>query len=680
MIINIALFELKRWFLSSWILLAILQFLLAYSFLSYLENFLNIQNDIAAYPSAPGVTAWVISSTYQTASFLFLLLIPLLTMRVVSEEKKQGSLTLLLSCPIRIIDIIIGKYFGLLLFCFILLLPLAVMGLSLTIGTSLDWGRFISAHLGLFLLISSFAALGLYISTIIHQPIMAAAISFASLLFLWIIDWAGEQIQENSLAYISLLQHYQAWSSGLVYLNDISYFLLFILTFLTLSTLYLINQAKKILFFRDLIFYILFFSIIFLMFSLSIRHDKVFDITNNQINTLSQSSKITLNAFKQPLHIQIFIQQDHQLVPVVNTLLKRYKYLYKNITWEYIDPHLQPEIVEKYNIQAGNAIIFYQENYQKIEFISEQNITQGLQKLLRKKNQSLVFLNGYKDLEQTGEQGYSLLYQHLIQQGIPIKTLNLLKEESISQETSMLILLGAKALFEGELEAIKQYLEKGGKLLWLQDPTKNKNLQRLADYLEIYILPGTVVDNNLEIRDFINIPQHGALIPIVDMGAHSITKTLKSYTLFAFACALDLYQEEKSSWQKASLLLSLDMSWAERDSLSGMVFYDEGDRLGPLDLGVALEKQNTRVVMFCDSDFLNNQYIGSGDNLQLGLNAINWLLGEEELLAIPAKVSLDSSLYLKPWQISLLGLVFLIFLPLLFFITGLFFWWWRRRT
>ena len=221
--------ELRSIFLSplAWVILAVIQGLCAYFFLLYVDLFLQLQPRIAAVPSGPGITDIIIAPLYSTAATVLLLIVPLLTMRLVSEERRSQTLSLLISAPVSMTEIILGKFVGVFCFVLIMLIFIALMPLSLLAGGSLDLGIWFSGLLGLLLLLATFCSVGLYISTLTSQPTVAAIVSFGLLLLLWILNLAGSAGSSGELfTYLSMLSHYQALLQGNFNSADIIYYLL----------------------------------------------------------------------------------------------------------------------------------------------------------------------------------------------------------------------------------------------------------------------------------------------------------------------------------------------------------------------------------------------------------------------------------------------------------------------
>ena len=239
MIWVIARREVGAMFLSpmAWIILAVIQTILGYMFLANLDNFFLLQPQLLQLDNTPGVTDIVITPLMQVAAIILLMVMPLMTMRSIAEEKRNRTLSLLISAPVGMSEIVLGKFLGLLLFIIILVSMLMLMPLSLYLGTTPDGGKLLSIYLGMLLLLASFAAIGLYLSSLTENQTIAAISTFGALLMLWIIDWIGSSVSngQSVLAYLSLLKHHQAMLEGIFNSSDIAYFLLLIIGFLVLT-------------------------------------------------------------------------------------------------------------------------------------------------------------------------------------------------------------------------------------------------------------------------------------------------------------------------------------------------------------------------------------------------------------------------------------------------------------
>lgn len=239
MIFTIAGRELRSMFLSplAWMVLAVVSGLCAYFFLLYVDLYLQLQPRLAAAANGPGVTSMVVAPLFSTAAIVLLLVTPLLTMRLISEERRNQTLSLLISAPVSMTEIVLGKFFGVLSFVFLMLALIALMPLSLLAGGALDLGLWASGLLGLALLLASFCSIGLLISSLTAQPTVAAISTFGVLLLLWILNLAGATGSGGGevLAYLSMLSHFQSLLQGLFSSTDVFYYLLVTASCLVLS-------------------------------------------------------------------------------------------------------------------------------------------------------------------------------------------------------------------------------------------------------------------------------------------------------------------------------------------------------------------------------------------------------------------------------------------------------------
>ncbi len=235
MIFTIARREITNMFLSplAWVILAVIQGILGWMFLAQIENFYLLQPQLAHLQAVPGVTDIIIAPIFSLAAIILLMIMPLITMRTLAEEKKNKTINLLFSAPISLTQLVLGKFLGLFYFVLILCSLLMLMPLSLYLGTTLDIGKLLSIFIGMVLLLSSFAAIGLYLSSLTDNQTIAAVSTFGALLMLWIIEWSCNA--QSLFHYLSLIAHHQPLLAGEFSSSDVSYFLLIIILFIGLT-------------------------------------------------------------------------------------------------------------------------------------------------------------------------------------------------------------------------------------------------------------------------------------------------------------------------------------------------------------------------------------------------------------------------------------------------------------
>ena len=237
MIINVARKELKSLFVSpmGWIILALLMLAFGSFYLQGVNNYFDVMSGSIRPAERVGVTIFVGQTVYGIASFLMLFAVPLLSMGLISGERKSQTLPFLFSAPISLAEIVVGKFLGLIIFLSILVAYILLMLSTLNIWADIDFGYLLSNSLGLILLAASFSALGIYFSSLTSQPIVAAILSFIALFALMGLDKFFGSQPNHWFGYISLMKHFQSFSRGIIDSKDIIYFILFISTFLVLT-------------------------------------------------------------------------------------------------------------------------------------------------------------------------------------------------------------------------------------------------------------------------------------------------------------------------------------------------------------------------------------------------------------------------------------------------------------
>lgn len=238
MIFSIAAKELRSLFYSplAWALLCAVQLIVAFIFLQDLGSYIDQQAQLNPESNPEGASLAVMAKMYATVGFIMILVVPLMTMRLLADERRHNTLSLLFSSPLTAGDIVLGKYLGIMGFFLVLHIMLTLMPLSLFLGGAIDAGVLAANMMALFLLLSSFTAIGLYFSALTVEPAIAATATLGTLLLLWILNVVISANEGFSwLGYLSSQNHYAVLLQGVFSSMDVIYFLLLILLFLSLT-------------------------------------------------------------------------------------------------------------------------------------------------------------------------------------------------------------------------------------------------------------------------------------------------------------------------------------------------------------------------------------------------------------------------------------------------------------
>ena len=223
--------ELKQLFSSpiAYVALAMFFVIAGFLYLSlvgvYSVQVLQLQG---APPADFNPTRIIFAPLFQDLTFVLILLVPVLTMRLVSEEDRAHTMELLLTSPVTSAAVVVGKFLAILLLFLAMLVISTYMPLSLALIGRLDWGLLAASYIGLVLLGSAFLAIGLFASTLNENQIVAAAIGFAILLIFYVLGFAqqasGSAVQQI-LSSFSVSSHFSNLTGGIVDTQDVLFFL-----------------------------------------------------------------------------------------------------------------------------------------------------------------------------------------------------------------------------------------------------------------------------------------------------------------------------------------------------------------------------------------------------------------------------------------------------------------------
>ena len=459
------------------------------------------------------------------------------------------------------------------------------------------------------------------------------------------------------------------------------------------------NQSRLQLTVQKIIFLLLFISSIGMLAWISNHYSYQFDLTANKRHSLSDNSIELLNTLDKAVTIHAYTNDD-VTKQAIQEIITRYQRVKSDFNLRLLNPDIDINQVQQDGVVMNNAfafVIYYNDRMEHIDSLSEQAISNALLRLNRRDNQQVVFLSGHgeRDINGTNNRAYTTLNQQLVEMGINLKTVNLL-ENALPENTQLLVIAApSNKYLAGEIEQIKNYINNGGNLLWLLDPGELYGLDKIASSLGLQLQDGVIIDNNPELRQTLNI-SHPGIIPVTEYFPHVITNTIRYNTLFPLTRGISPLTNEDTvnNWQAEALFNSTGKSWSETGGLQEEMVFDSsaGDVAGPITIAVALHRKRTvhdneqsiqagsqRLVVIGDSDFLSDNYIGSGANLNLGLNIFNWLIGDDDFISVTVKPNADTKLVLDDTQLLIIGFGFFLIIPLVLLIIGFRIWYVRKN-
>ncbi|MCK4674651.1 MAG: GldG family protein [Gammaproteobacteria bacterium] len=455
------------------------------------------------------------------------------------------------------------------------------------------------------------------------------------------------------------------------------------------------NKSRLQLTIQKVIFLLLFICSIGMLAWITNHYTYQFDLTANKRHSLSSNSIDLLNVLDKDITVHAYTTDDITK-KAIQEVITRYQRIKADFNLELLNPDIDITQAQQDGIVMNKPfafVIYYNNRMEHIGSLSEQAISNALLRLNRRENQQVVFLTGHgeRDINGSDNRAYATLNQQLTEKGFNLNSINLL-EKPLPTNTKLLVIAApANDYLAGEITQLENFINNGGNLLWLVDPGELQGLETLATSLGLQLQDGVIIDNNPDLRQTLNI-QHPAIIPVTEYFPHIITNTIRYNTLFTLARGISPLSNENTvnNWQAEALFNSYGKSWSETGGLTEEMEFNSsaGDIAGPVTIAVALhrtaaqsgEQSGTqRIVVIGDSDFLADTYIGSGANLDLGLNVFNWLIGDDDFISIEVKPSPDTKLELNEIQLSIIGFGFFLIIPLLLLITGFRIWYKRKN-
>jgi ABC-2 type transport system permease protein len=239
--------EMRLYFTSpiAWVILTIFLFVAGYFFYAIFAFYTLASMQAAMNPAMArdlNVTDSVLRPLFSNVSVILLLLMPLVTMRLFAEERRSGTIELLLTYPVRDGAVLVGKYLAALALYAVMLALTLTYPAMVVYFTRVEWGPLVTGYLGLVLLGATFLAVGIFASSLTENQIVAAITTFGVLLIFWVIGWSADYVGGpwgRVLSHLSLIEHFDSFAKGVLDTRDILYYVNFtvVALFLTLRSL-----------------------------------------------------------------------------------------------------------------------------------------------------------------------------------------------------------------------------------------------------------------------------------------------------------------------------------------------------------------------------------------------------------------------------------------------------------
>ena len=449
---------------------------------------------------------------------------------------------------------------------------------------------------------------------------------------------------------------------------------------------------------------LLFVGLLITVNVIAARHPRSWDATENRIHTLSEKTLAVIRGLEQPVELIAFVAGGSPARGDLGELLERFATESPALTWRFADPVREPELATELGVRDEGVVVA------RLGSVSargsghttfgwtEGALTHLLLKVSRPGPRVIYALSGHGEgaPDDAGSpDGLGLLAAALAEESFEVRSLLLSAEARVPEDTALLVIAGpVKPLTEHEVEQIEAWIDRGGRVLLMVDPGTAVGLGELLASYRIAIRDDVIVDPGR--APFVGSPLGLATI-VDDFPAHPITRGFHERIALDRARSVDVLSSGRLpgvAVEAAVLARTGERAWAERD-FETMIESRRVDRsgeetTGPLPVAVAAraprpgEPRGTssppeaRWVVIGDSQIARNVGIGVYFNREFLLNAVEWLVGNEPLIAAgprglrPSRLDMTRADYRNLFRFAVL------LLPEILVILGLSVWWWRR--
>ena len=412
---------------------------------------------------------------------------------------------------------------------------------------------------------------------------------------------------------------------------------------------------------------------------IAVKKGKSWDLTKDKLYTLSDQTTGVLKGLKDEVKIQAFYAASEPEFSELDQRLRQYKAQTDKLVVDFVDPFKHPAQVKEANIsQTGPRIIVKSGGKEaRAKDASEESLTNALIDVTRGATKKVYFVKGHGEhpVADATERGLKLFNDALRSEGFQTDELVLAEHKEMPADAAALVVAGPVAtLGEGEVKLVKEWVDKGGKLVALVDPGVTSGLEGAFESWGIKVGKDEVIDPEAQNPE-VAIAQQYTEHPITQPRSAGL-----QITIFPVARSVSKLATPAAGWAVTELARTGPAAWGETSSLAGgQVKFDPGQDLkGPVPLACAASKGESRVVVVGNSLFAANGYFKLSGNRDFAVNSVSWTAKEESRISIRPKQRQGNHLFLSADQKHRMTLFAFDLLPFGLLFAGLAVWQTRK--
>lgn len=664
-----------------------------------------------------------ITNTLSATTIILLIAVPVLTMRVLAEERKAKTDQLILTAPVSVGKLVIGKYLAV---ASVFTIATAIMGVTpliLRFFGEVPLGESYAAVLGFWLFGMTCIAIGTFISSITESQVIAAVLTFAVLFLGYMMSAITQFISSTGNILTKILNCFDLTSGmdnffqGCIDIKALIYYATMIVLFLFFTTQSIQKRrwsmsTKKLklgVFSSGMVVVALVAAVAVNMVASQLPENLAsIDVTSQKLYSITEDTEKILKDLKEDITIYVLVKEENQDTNLEKTL-KRYESGSSHITVEYKDPSVSPSFYKEYSDTAltGNSIIVVGENRSKVidyydiyeysidystyqqtisGYDGEGQITSAISYVTSENATVMYEITGHNEHTLSGS-----FTDALEKQNVDLESLNLVENETIPEDAACIFMLSPeKDYSEDDVNKIKTYLENGGKAVIAgnYEAEDLTNFKTILEQYNVNLVDGIVVEGNAQ--NYYQAPY--CLLP--EIAYDTVTSGTSDGYIFAPYCQGFTYPQQTEEEAESSditytpLLTTSEASYSKVDPVHAQTLEkEENDIAGPFAVGLHVAKasteegESTDLYLFGSADIFTDEassYVYE-NNLTLFTGVTTQFSGGEAESVIPVKSYEVSSLVVSQ-AVAFAGmLIMLVLIPVGLLVAGIVIWARRRK-
>jgi ABC-type uncharacterized transport system involved in gliding motility auxiliary subunit len=420
------------------------------------------------------------------------------------------------------------------------------------------------------------------------------------------------------------------------------------------------------------------------------QHNRRLDLTPQKKFTLSPRTQQVVAGLKRDVQVMAFVHSDRPENFFLEDLLGRMAALSPRFRYTIVDINRNPALAQQYQARQYGSLVFESGSQRKSTMLSsgESGVASALLQVTRRGEKVIYFLTGHGegDLRSEFQEGYNKLDGALADEFYQVKTLSLAQGEAVPEDAAMLVLLNPKApLLPFETSALDAYVQRGGALLVLLDPSGSSSLVAFLENYGVNLPPLIAVDpaNRLYAGEVITFRASPTA------KKHPMIASVNAAPIFSLARVVEVREDPSKGLIARPILATTGEGWATAEqniSKEGSATFVAGrDLYGPVpiagEVAIRTGEKLGRIVVFGDANLGTNAMIEQGGNKDLLVNAVNWLAEDIEQMAARPETQRSgiNQLFLSAEQGRMVLVLSTVVLPSSFLLVGVSIFLWRRQ-